>query len=331
MSQSDDPEIKYDHQKHRIETELENHDPIIEVLKALDANEKDNVFIDNGERETKTYNTLSSYATRLRLFQKRVGCPLMELSMEEINDAMDRISDEYANSTVAQYQSALKLFYKYHDDHNINPDDIMVNAGRTSTFDERDLFTVQEVERMKRVKSEFGHPREVALLDILAHTGQRIRAIQTLRVKDVDPSEGVMWLNDSEGGLKGSKGKRPLLGASESIQEWLDVHPTGNPEDALFTAIDERGDPGSQLRQNTMRYHLKKAAKSVGIDPDRMSAHAFRHYWTTRAYRDFGLDDQYIKKIRGDIPGSDIFETTYTHLTDGDAINEANKVMGNSD
>jgi hypothetical protein len=184
------------------------------------------------------------------------------------------------------------------------------------------MFTVEEVDAMR---DAIGSPRERCLFELLAHTGQRIRAIQTLRIKDVDPKEGVFWLNDDADGLKGASGKRPLLGASEYVYQWLEYHPTGEPDDYLLTALPKHGgggEPGEMLSQRTIQYHLTKIADEAGVDKD-VHPHIFRHYFTTIAKRDYGMDDAHIKRLRGDAPGSNVMETTYRHLTDEDTIEHA--------
>jgi len=67
------------------------------------------------------------------------------------------------------------------------------------------------------------------------------------------------------------------------------------------------------------RYHLRKIARQAGIEKD-VHPHVFRHYFTTIAKTKYGLDDAYIKHLRGDSPGSIVMETTYRHLSDEDAI-----------
>jgi integrase len=232
-------------------------------------------------------------------------------------DAEIAPADGYSKGSVGQYQSALKAFYRYHD---VDPEQIPVFAPDKTTVDERDMFTVDEVQAMRDAISS---PRERCLFELLAYTGQRIRAIQTLRVKDIDLQAGVLYLNENADGLKGSSGKRPLLGAEAYVHRWLDYHPTGEPDDYLITpAATGGGTPGDMLTQDTIRYHLRKIADDAGIDK-KVHPHIFRHYFTTIAKRDYDLDDAYIKHLRGDAPGSNVMETTYRHLSDDDAIDHA--------
>lgn len=307
---------------------------IREVLEALDGENRRSVFTHDGETVTHQPKTLSNYATRLRLAATEADGDLQEQTTDDVNDMMADMadgraeiapSDGYTDGTVGQYQSALIAFYRYYDDHDVDPEAIHVYAPEETTVDERDMFSPEEVQAMREA---IDSPRERCLFELLAYSGQRIRAIQTLRVKDVDLDQGVFYLNENEDGLKDSKGKRPLLGAAEYVRRWLDYHPTGEPEDFLITPKPTGGgQPGGKLTQDTIRYHLRKYADKADVSKD-VNPHVFRHYFTTIAKRDYGMDDAYIKHLRGDAPGSNVMETTYRHLSDDDAIDHAKEATG---
>jgi integrase len=278
--------------------------------------------------ETKEPKTLANYTGRLRLASTEVDGDLLDQTTDDINDLMaDMVSGEadvapadgYSTGSVGQYQSALKAFYRYHDT-DVDPESIPVFAPDDTSVDERDMFTVEEVQAMR---DAIDSPRERCLFELLAFTGQRIRAIQTLRLKDIDLDDGVLYLNEEVDGLKGAKGKRPLLGAEAYVRRWMDYHPTKEPDDYLITPkATGGGQPGGMMTQDTIRYHLKKIADKAGVDKD-VHPHIFRHYFTTIAKRDYDLDDAYIKHLRGDAPGSRVMETTYRHLSDDDAVEHA--------
>lgn len=338
MGRTDDPRYRYQRARERIDEAVGDGrvaegdaEAVKEVLDALDADNPAYVFQVNGSTETKTNNTLASYAQRLRMASAGITGSLFEQDTDSINQLMGRLatgdhtlgpSDGYANNTLGNYQSALKAFYRYHDGHNVDPEEIPVAAGDATSVDSRDMFTQDEVDAMRDV---IDHPRERCMFELLANTGQRIRVIQTLRIRDVDVADGIFWLNDDADGLKGASGKRPLLGAGEYVHQWLEYHPTGDPEDALITSLPKNGGggkAGEQLTQRTIQYHLNRIADDAGIDKD-VHPHIFRHYFTTIAKRDYGMDDAHIKRLRGDAPGSNVMETTYQHLTDEDSIEHA--------
>lgn len=305
-------------------------DAIRELLDALDPQDPSKVYRANGNgTETLESKTLANYTSRLRLAATEVDGNLLDQSTDTINQLMGAMASGdaevapaggYSKGTVGQYQSVLKAFYRYHDGHDVDPEEIPVFASDDTSVDERDMFTVDEVQAMR---DAIDSPRERCLFELLAYTGQRIRAIQTLRIKDIDLAESVLYLNENVEGMKGAKGKRPLLGAEAYVRRWLDYHPTKEPDDYLITPkATGGGEPGGMLTQDTIRYHLRKIADNAGVEKD-VHPHIFRHYFTTIAKRDYDLDDAYIKHLRGDSPGSNVMETTYRHLSDDDAVEHA--------
>lgn len=350
MSQRDDPRNQYRQNLDRLKKVTENEEPpdtpgngtlrgnvsqedytaIRKLLNALDENHPGTVYHGKNGVETKQPKTLANYCTRLRLAATEADGPLLDQNNDTINQLMGDMASGYADiapdngyskGTVGQYQSALKAFYRFHEGHDVDPEKIPVFASEDTSIDDRDMFSMEEMQAMRDVISS---PRERCLFELLAYTGQRIRAIQSLRIKDIDLDKSVMYLNEEEGGLKGASGKRPLLGAEAYVRDLIhDYHPTKDPNDYLITpAATGGGTPGKMLSQDTIRYHLKKIAKEAGITKN-VHPHIFRHYFTTIAKRDYNLDDSYIKHLRGDAPGSRVMETTYQHLSDDDAVEHA--------
>jgi len=226
----------------------------------------------------------------------------------------------YANATVRLYQSALRSFYKYHSDLDVDPEQITIVDPSDSKVDERDMFTSEEVNDLREACN---NPRDRCLLELLINTGQRIRAIQTLRTKDINIEEGVFYLNDSVDGLKHAEGKRPLLGAKSAIRRYLDYHPCPNdPEAYLLTnihAYNPDTEPGDMLHRGTLRRRLKKIGEEAEIQKP-VNPHNFRHYFVTIAKKRYELDNDQIRWLIGHGANSTVMETTYSHLTDDDRI-----------
>jgi integrase len=195
--------------------------------------------------------------------------------------------------------------------------------------DERDMFTIEEV---KALREACDNPRDCCLLELLLNTGQRIRAIQTLRVKDVDIENDVYWLNSDVNGLKGAEkngGKRPLLGANQAVYDWLQYHPKRESEATLITKrpSSNRGTPGEPIAQSSMRKALRKIADRAEVDKP-PNPHNFRHYFVTIAKREYDMDDATIKYLIGHSADSTVMETTYQHLTDEDYLKDAEVNFG---
>jgi len=314
----------------------------IEYLNAIDPENYSETFINTGgERETKKVGTLHSYTHNLKRVAVIIQKPLTEVdSADEINQFFDDVatgdhphpsvkSDGYSKGTLKTWQSAVSKFYQYHDQFDIETNRIAIAKQDDTHVDERDMFTVEEVDALREACD---NPRDRCVLELLLYTGQRIRAIQTLRVKDVEPQQGIYWLNADAEGLKGADengGKRPLLGAKQAVFDWLDYHPKPEPEAALITKRPgpNRGVAGEPVTQSTIRRALKKIADRAGVNKP-PNPHNFRHYFVTITKREYNMDDATIKYLIGHSPDSTVMETTYQHLTDEDYLKDAEVQYG---
>jgi len=288
---------------------------------------------------TKAVSTNDNYLTRLRILAEGYEGDFTKADTRDMKRLLsdfdkgthpDAKDGGYATGTMAQFQSAVKAFVKHHG-LDIDPDDIPVSAPPrgSQAVDERDMFDNSDIQAMRDV---IENARDECLFELLLNTGQRIRAIQTLRIKDIDVKEGVYWLNTDEIGLKGAEKvgqKRPLLGAVGAVKTWLDYHPTGNPDDYLLTATvnNNKATPGNMLAQQTMRTRLKRIADKAGVDKP-VNPHNFRHSFVTMCKRDYNMDDSTVKFLIGHASDSTVMETTYQHLTDEDYIADAEIAAG---
>jgi len=342
MTVTDDPEHRYQGALDRLEKADVSDTDKEQIQEYLDAIHPEistvNYTNDRGERETKSYGTLAAYCQSL----KRV-CEISERTLGDFEDVteVNRLFEEfqrgthpnvkddgYGKSTLGQWQSAMTGFYNYHTEFGIDGSEIVVSTQDESHVDERDMFTAEEIEQLR---DAVANTRDRCILELLLNTGQRIRAIQTLRVKDVDTEEGVYYLNTDESGLKGADKngkKRPLLGAKRAVYDWLQDH-QGGPDDYLITSLpsSNRGTHGDQLSQSNIRRRLKIIADRAGVDKP-VNCHNFRHFFVTSCKRNYDMDDATIKHLIGHGQGSSIMERTYQHLTDEDHIEAAEVAAG---
>lgn len=274
-------------------------------------------------------STLVTYGNKLRMFAQDTDESIDEATTSELIDLMDGFCEEreYSDGSIKQAQSALIAFVTFHDSEE-SADEIELHRDRSGpSIDPRTVLSPDEFHEMRDAAPKM---RDRAMIDLLGYTGQRLRVIQNLKIRDVDPDEGVWYMPDAEG-LKGADkrgNKRPLLGAQDSVEDWIQMHPTGNPNDYLITCTtDNRSEYGDRLGGDAIRRQLRRVAERAGIDKP-VNPHAFRHYFVTVAKVQYDMDDATIKHLLGHSPSSNIMETTYAHLSDDDHINAAREAMG---
>jgi len=319
-------------------------DALLELSRAMDPEKVRHKLInESGSTQTYKPRSIERYLTSLRLTLE-AGHDLLNDSAEEFNTLIDRMHDEdgKAQTTLQGYQAAAQAFYRYHDHLGVDPDDIHNYTRRSEPrHDEYDMFEEEDVEALRRACGESKTPtRNRALLELLIFTGQRLGALITLRIGDVDVQEGYIYLNDDydkeNGGLKNAlkRGrKRPMFGATKYVRDWIEYHPKGgkdpDPDAWLFV-----GNP-SHWKTNLDDHWAKPSASQVlkrigdaaGIDKP-VNPHNFRHYCATVLYRDYDLDRDTIRMLLGHVEGSSALEQTYSHLFDDDYIHKAEEKLG---
>lgn len=318
-------------------------DRLLEYAEALDPQKARYTYYDDeGNSKTFAPRSIEGYLRCPRICAEE-GFRLLDGTASEFNDLMGRMCDDGGKekTTLVTYQNAATAFYRYHDDLGINPDDIEKYSERSDPkYDETDMFTEDEVDALREACGATKMPvRNRALLELLIFTGQRLSALLTLRIKDVELNgeRGYIYLNDEyadeHSGLKHAlqRGrKRPIFGARKYLRDWIDYHPNGsNPDAWLFVGDPShwKTDPDDHWSRPSARQRLQQIKKEAEVEKP-VEAHNFRHYCATVLYRDYDLDRDTIRMLLGHAEGSTALEETYSHLFDDDYIRKAEETLG---
>jgi len=301
----------------------ETTDALLEWSTALHPHEPEFEYVTpDGESETFAIATVEAYLREMRKVAERVSPELLQLDAETFNDAMDAIrtgsnpnvrEGGLARNTIIVTQSAGRTFFWYFQ--ITHPDEITVYGKRDTTYDDADLFSREDVQALRE---NVEGPRNRALLELLLNTGQRISAIQGLRLKDVDLTNEILMLNTDREGLKGAAERdrrRPLFGAKPYLEKWLDIHPLRDDPDAyLFVGDPDHHytDLAQPLCQGTIRRMLEGTADRANVTKP-VNPHNFRHYWTTIMKQEYGLNDEEIKFLLGHCREGDGVNRFYNH------------------
>ena len=286
--------------------------------------------------DTKEYSTLYQYTHNLMKASQRMETPLCEATVHDLNDYLQSCMDGshpdvkdggYSQNTIMTYSGSLRKFYGLHSGLGIDPDDIAMPTGERPSVDPGDMFTPDEIQAMRESCTNV---RDKCILELFLNTGQRLMAIQTLRIKDIDIEGGRYRLNPDVDGLKRAKGRRPLLGAKNAVREWIEMHPTGEPEHYLVTRLPEANyglTPDEIIGGQAIRDVLQRIGDRAGVKKP-LHPHNFRHNFVTICKRDYDMDNDTIKHLIGHSPDSQVMETTYAHLSDEDFNTKAEVSAG---
>lgn len=315
-----------------------------ELLEAADITESDRTairdFVNNQELYTdNSVTTLLSKVKLLRIAAERSEKPLTDMNKSEVDQFLlsltrgtnphvsdDGISESYARN----YRQKLRLFYEYLEREWY--DDIKVGAPPKTKVSEEDILSEEEATSLL----EAAPPREEAMLAVLLATGQRISALLSVQLKEVDTEgpNGSIKLNEEAIGRKGASGPRPLLWATPYVRNWIHhSHPKKRDSEApLFCAKRDYGDKteaGDALNPGTAYTALERTADKAGISKSRVHPHIFRHTAITRMVRD-GMDEQKIKFMVGWKPDSGQLER-YSHVKDEQMVNDIQAFYGDGE
>ncbi len=180
-----------------------------------------------------------------------------------------------------------------------------------------DLISEEEMARMIQVNT---NPMQRCLLALLWE-GLRVGELGTLKCKNITFEGKEVFVS-----VKGKTGERTVLcisGASQ-IRQWLDQHPTRDPNDWLFL-ISSNYNKGKRLGYNSIRKTIIKAAQKAGIQNRHIHPHLFRHSSITDRRRK-GMRQREASAFYG-VSGQ-IMTKVYDHLADADVHNEIRRVLG---
>jgi len=160
----------------------------------------------------------------------------------------------------------------------------------------------READRLTRAVERYGTMRDIAIVQVLRHTGLRVAELCELRDGDLRISDRRGELVVREG--KGEKYREvPVnLDARKALADWLAVRPAGG-DGHLFIGQRLEGLRSRQVENLVSKY--ARLAELEGVTP-----HTLRHT-CAKALLDSGVDLVTVAKVLG----HDSLETTKRYLT----------------
>lgn len=289
-------------------------------------------------------STVANHIHHLHLTTKRSDKPLAEMDADDLNSLLSEFRTgvhpdvEDSGLVVKNYQSALRKFYRFHDDLGV--DDERDIDAEDPEYDGRDL-TPEDVLYKEDVDKLFAATRrrsirDLAVLAVMLSTGLRADAVRTLRLRHVETDGPAMeiTLNEEGGDLKGASGSRALLWGKHYLRPWYEDHPhSGDPGAPLFPA-KKRGQrhhtdhpewTKKPIAYSTLRKMVNNRADDAGLED--LYPHKFRYSALTRMAADPDLSQQQIKQIAGWSRDSSQFDK-YVQLADQIATDSVREAKG---
>lgn len=271
-------------------------------------------FLEDLELQGLTHEGRRSYRSNARIFLGflgNIGAHAFDVHVEELRQYLRYLQKDrkVRPPTIHSHFSTMSRLYAYlHLDGFVGENPIPAFRARylrliTRRRHRQSNGTRQliSVERMANLINSITHPRDRAVLTLLAKTGIRRKELVDLDVGDVD------WETQSIRLKPKAKRSRLLAFFDEEcarvLARWMRVR-DGYAKagcEALFV-----GEQGGRLNENGVYNLVTKHAGRVGLHDasseslrDHFSPHCCRHWFTTHLLR-AGMPREYVKELRGD-------------------------------
>jgi integrase len=258
-----------------------------------------------------------NYITRMaqRLQELEINKPVNMLTEDDFNRLLVTLQNEkgLGQAGLRNYKKVTKKFFRV-----LTSDDPpkWVQKLQLKTIDTpvqpSDLLTQAEFDRLMEACR---HPRDKALIAVLADSGIRVGALASCRIKHVEFNQygATIYLSKTGQANKTTSAKGiPLTWSTGYLNQWLAVHPQKeDPEAPLWITRNKNQEPMSY--QSILRT-VKNMGQLAGIKK-RVHPHGFRHMAVTHWILD-GYNEQEIKHRAGWSKGSTRMFKIYGNFTD---------------
>lgn len=218
----------------------------------------------------KKKSTAGTYRTAIKQFFSYCQNPLEAITVEDIENWMWSLENQYKISTQRGKVSAVKSFFSFCTKRdylsvNLGAKVDMTNKAKDQLAEK--LLTESEV---KAIIDSADNERDRILLKFLYATGVRVTELVNLKWSDLTPNAGA-----GQAVILGKGDKTRVVLIPSSV--WLELMTLPRPCEYVF--INYKGDPISRVSVHRL---IKKSVKRSGIDKP-VSAHWFRHSHATIA------------------------------------------------
>jgi site-specific recombinase XerD len=262
-------------------------------------NDAINQFLEELKRQQLSTYTIENYASDLRVFARFFHGSTGEefqaarITPTDIRDFKSHLMavEQRSPATVNRRIYALRKFFQWAIASGLAKEDptTMVKGVQSTPLAPRSLAK-KDVAHLLREAERDENKRNLAILQVLRHTGIRIGELAALRLTDIEISERKGMLIVRSG--KGSRHRVVPLNADarKAITDYLAVRPKV-ADDHLF--ISQRG---TGLKEQAVELMVGKYAQAAGLDS--VTPHQLRHSFGKHAL-DAGVDLVTVAKLLG--------------------------------
>lgn len=266
---------------------------------------------------------LTKLVRTLSILGERLGKQFRDATLEDIKALVHHFeTGDYSVWARHDAKVILKQFYRWLD----GEDYPKVVKWICTTIPHKDKPLVQEAEllteeEINKVIAVADHPRNKAILAVLAESGARIGEIGNLTIGQIKVDESGTVLN-----VSGKTGRRRLriISGTPYLLKWLDIHPDKeNPYAPVWVNIGTLNHH-KQMSYEGFRKILIEAFKKAGIKK-RCHPYIFRHSRASQLARH--LTEFQMNTYFGWCQGS-AMPSTYVHISGKDLDEDILRING---
>lgn len=243
-------------------------------------------------------NTAAAYGRDLAQYQKTLADLGTDPTTEAVREHLSRLrADDLAPTSIARKLASIRSYHRFLVSEGLateDPTTAIASPSRPATLPKG--LTIDEVAAIIEAIPgvEPLDVRDRAVTEFLYATGCRVSELTTCDLHDLDVETTTVLLTG-----KGNKQRLVPVGsfALKAIEAWLpvrlDLRKPGVDPGALF--LSSRG---NRLNRQGVWRIVKARGAAVGIPPDRLSPHVFRHSAATHMVEG-GADLRTVQELLG--------------------------------
>lgn len=256
-------------------------------------------FIDSLKARQASQNTLASYERDIVQFNnyfESKNKKIFDLKKEDMQEYIDHlIADGKSNSTISRSTASIKSFYRYLVSKKLAEENIAENI-EAPKVDRKEpmILTQSEIEKLLEQPdlSELKGQRDKTMLEILYATGIRVTELISLRVEDVNLTNGYIRVKK-----KNSERHIPLGNLSlKCLKDYMNkVRPLlirTEEEKTLFINTN-----GQKMTRQGYWKILKQYKEQAKIDKD-ITPHTIRHSFAVHMLQN-GAEVKTVQELLG--------------------------------
>lgn len=271
-------------------------------------------FIESLKSRQASANTLSSYERDIVKFDKyfkEKNKKIFDLTKDDMQEYINYLGESgKSNSTISRSTASLKSFYRYLVNKRLAKENIVDNIV-VPKVDRKDpmILTSAEIEKLLEQPdlTELKGQRDKVMLEILYVTGIRVTELVSLRIDDVNFSNGYIRVKKKSSERHIPLGNRSIKLLKEYMEKVRPLLIRTEDEKSLFINTN-----GQKMTRQGYWKILKQYKDQAKIEKE-ITPHTIRHSFAVHMLQN-GAD---VKKVQELLGHTDVASTmVYTQMAD---------------